>query len=68
MIPVDYIEWRHCIEIECGLRLDEEFAVERLKTLSDFNHQETKKFVAIYGPEHLENICKWYKTFINECH
>ena len=34
MIPQSYEQWRHCIEVECGIALTEPFVTQRLACLA----------------------------------
>jgi len=60
MIPQTFDEWKYCIINDCKINLTKEFALQRLKVYQDKNHSETKKFVSLYGDQHLNNVILWY--------
>lgn len=64
MIPQTLDEWEECITKKCKINLTKEFAAERLAVYQDRNNAETKKFIAIYGEQHLQNIIDWYKRIL----
>jgi hypothetical protein len=59
MIPRTFEEWTYCIVNDCGITLTPQFANERLSIYSDTSLEETKKFVALYGEVHRQNIITW---------
>ncbi len=60
MIPLTYGQWRQCIEHDCGIRLTPDFMHERLAVYVDAGNEETKRFISLYGQNHLKNIIQWY--------
>ena len=60
MIPQTFDEWKYCIINDCKINLTKEFALQRLEVYQDKNHSETKKFVSLYGEQHLNNVILWY--------
>lgn len=65
-IPTEFEEWKHCIEVKCGIPLTQDFAEQRLTLLEQAEIEETQRFVALYGQEHLSNIKNWFKRVIEE--
>lgn len=61
MIPQTFEEWQSCIVNDCNINLTHEFAQNRLQVYQDKNNMETKKFVSLYGEQHLNNIINWLK-------
>jgi hypothetical protein len=61
MIPKTFEEWRHCIEIDCGLKLTPEFIAERIAELSDVNHERTRQYVRLYGEAHRQRVLEWFE-------
>ena len=59
MIPVTFEQWQQCIVNDCKIRLTKEFAEGRLRVYQDASSSETKKFVELYGEQHLQNIINW---------
>ena len=66
MIPKSYDEWKNCIINDCKINLTREFAELRLSVYENKKHPETRKFVQLYGSQHLNNIIHWYKKSYNE--
>lgn len=61
MIPKNYQQWYRCITEECGIPLTQAFITSRLAVLQDPGHQETRRFVSLYGQSHLNSIVQWFK-------
>lgn len=61
MIPHTFDEWKNCIVHDCKIDLTKKFAQQRLAVYQDNKNPETKKFVSLYGEQHLYNIIKWLK-------
>ena len=61
MIPQNYQEWQHCITVECGIQLTPSFIAERISALQNPKDFSTKKFVQIYGPQHLQRVLSWFE-------
>ncbi|MGC4234801.1 MAG: hypothetical protein QM594_17610 [Niabella sp.] len=59
MIPQTFEQWQHCIVHDCRMPLTKDFARSRLAIYKESNHPETKKFVQLYGTQHLQNIIEW---------
>lgn len=61
MIPQTFEEWKNCIVNDCKINLTKEFAQARLRVYENAKHPETRKFVELYGEQHLNNVIYWYK-------
>lgn len=61
MIPHTFEQWQACITQDCKIDLTTEFAQKRLAVYTDHQHPETKKFISLYGEQHLTNIIHWFK-------
>lgn len=61
MVPQTFEEWKNCIINDCNIKLTKEFTQKRLKVYQDKYNPETKKFVQLYGKEHLNNVIYWLK-------
>jgi hypothetical protein len=59
MIPQTFEQWKFCIEKNCGIKITKAFVEERLAVYENASNEETKKFIALYGQEHLKNIITW---------
>lgn len=60
MIPKTYEEWRHCIVVECGLELTQEYISERISALKDDKDYSTRQFVKLYGPQYHQQVLNWF--------
>ena len=60
-IPENYQQWRHCILVECGLELTEEYIVQRIIALQDESQYYTQQFTKLYGPEYLQKVITWFQ-------
>jgi hypothetical protein len=60
MIPLDYAEWRRCIEVDCGLVLSPTYIDERVAELSDTSHFRTAQFTRLYGDGHRQRVLEWF--------
>lgn len=58
-LPTNYEEWLHCITVKCGIKLSKSFLESRLTVYLDCENLETKKFIELYGDEHLRCIVMW---------
>ena len=61
MIPQTFDQWKNCIEVDCKIKLTKEFAEQRLVVYQNPEHAETKKFLSLYGQQHLHNIINWFQ-------
>ena len=59
-IPESYEQWRHCIIVECGLKLTADFIEERIKSLQDTSVHYTQQFIKLYGEEHHQKVLGWF--------
>lgn len=66
MIPKTYPEWYKCITEECGIPLTPAFITSRLTVLEDPGHQETRRFVSLYGQPHLNIVVNWFRKASEE--
>ncbi len=57
-----YSDWRHCIEVQCGIELTESYVAERIRILSDASCEQTVKFVKAWGEPHRQRVLKWFGT------
>ena len=59
-------EWKNCIVNECKIKLTKDFVASRLKVYEDKRNSETKKFIQLYGEQHLNNIIFWLNKAAKE--
>ncbi len=64
MIPQTFEQWRSCIINDCKINLTEDFARQRLIVYRDQENPETRKFVQLYGTQHLRNIVEWFTRIV----
>ena len=53
MIPQTFTDWTNCIEQDCKIDLTKEFAAQRLAVYQNLESEVTKRFISLYGVEHL---------------
>jgi hypothetical protein len=58
-LPKNFDEWIHCITVKCQIKLSKAFIEQRLAVYLDPENIETKKFTALYGPEHTRQTVEW---------
>jgi|GEM_PF-726319 len=61
IIPMNYAEWRVCIEKRCGLALTRTFCEARLAALRDANDAHTRDFARLYGESQLASTISWFE-------
>jgi hypothetical protein len=61
MIPVNYIEWKECIEHKCGIKLEEDFLRKRIFELKTADNSQTIEFTRLYGKEYLLKVIGWFE-------
>lgn len=66
MIPTTFEEWKYCIVNDCKIKLTIAFIHSRLKVYQAKGNPETKKFVKLYGEQHLQNVISWLKRSASE--
>jgi len=66
MIPRNFIEWKKCITVDCKIGLTRDFIANRLAVYGDTQHEETKRFAALYGQAYLRNIIGWFEQAMQE--
>ncbi|MEM1402713.1 MAG: hypothetical protein AAGG55_05230 [Pseudomonadota bacterium] len=60
-IPQNYDEWQHCITVECGIPLTQEFVTQRLAVWRDESLEETRRFKKLYGDAYLQSVVGWFE-------
>ncbi|NRB51385.1 MAG: hypothetical protein HRU41_27185 [Saprospiraceae bacterium] len=66
MIPDTFESWKSCIVNDCKIKLTSDFVKRRLQVYNNKRNPETRKFVALYGEQHLENIIYWLERSAKE--
>ena len=61
MTPETYEEWRHCIEVKCGITITPDFVQRRLLALRDNGDYQTQRFQEMWGEPHLHNVIAWFE-------
>ena len=60
VIPQTYTQWRHCIEVDCGIELQPAFIEARLSALRSAS-DEAHRFAGLYGQAHLQQVVAWFQ-------
>ena len=60
VIPQNYAQWRHCIEVDCGIELTPTFISARLDALTRPDSDEARRFASLYGTPHLRRVLAWF--------
>lgn len=66
MKPQTFNDWKNCIVHDCKINLTPEFATFRLEVYQDEQNAETKKFISLYGEQHLQNIITWFNEIASK--
>jgi len=61
IIPDSYEAWRHCIEVECRLRLSAEYIRERIAALENPHDFHTQQFVRCWGEGQRAQVLAWFR-------
>jgi len=61
IIPLNYAEWRVCIEKHCGLKLTPVFCEARLAALRNRSDSHTRDFARLYGEAQLASTISWFE-------
>lgn len=64
-LPKTYAEWKHCIEVDCGIPLTTSFCERRIQALDDEQDRHTQAFRDKYGEEHLAQVISWFRTALD---
>ena len=59
--PQSYDEWHHCITVECGIPLTEQFVADRLAVWHNEDLEETQRFRRLYGDEYWRTVIGWFE-------
>jgi hypothetical protein len=66
LFPSNYASWRYCIELKCNQRLTPEFVQTRIAVLSDPQHEESRRFIKLYGEPWREQVLVWFQQAATE--
>lgn len=66
IVPRHYADWRHCIEVDCGLWLDSAFIQLRLVALQNSDDPHTQQFVRRWGESHRQRVIAWFRQAHDE--
>jgi len=61
IIPNSYQAWRHCIEVECQLRLTPDYIQSRIAALDNLADFHTQQFVRRWGEAHRQQVLGWFR-------
>ncbi|MEM6811424.1 MAG: hypothetical protein AAF549_03045 [Pseudomonadota bacterium] len=57
----NYEDWKHCITKLCNIPLAPEYIEKRIEELNNLENIHTKKFVDMWGEDHLKNVTDWFE-------
>lgn len=60
-IPQTFESWKHCITVNCSIRLTTEFIDQRIFELKGPKNEHTIQFERLYGKAYLKNILAWFE-------
>lgn len=60
IIPQTFEEWKHCIIVECSLKLTPDFINKRIDSLQNSNEYHTQQFIRLYGQEYHQRVLNWF--------
>lgn len=63
---LDYEQWRHCITVDCRIKLTRDFLVDRLEALSRTTGEDTRRFVSAWGETHRVRILGHMQRALDE--
>lgn len=66
IVPESYAAWRHCIEVDCGLRLDIDYVNQRIAALANAADFQTQQFVRCWGEAHRQRVIGWFRRARDE--
>lgn len=66
MVPRNFLDWKKCVEQDCGLALTTTFIKERIHGLSDETEQHTKDFIRCYGDQYRQLVLSWFSQALKE--
>ncbi len=66
MLPLTFKDWKNCIINDCKIDLTKNFIEKRLAIYQNKNNNETKKFISLYGEQHLHNIINWLNASLKK--
>lgn len=61
VVPDSYAAWKHCIEVDCGLRLDIDYVRRRIAALENLEDVHTQQFTRRWGDLHRQQIVGWFR-------
>ena len=60
-LPQNFLEWKYCIEVSCGITLTQSFIQQRLYALQDSTDNHTKEFIKLYGTDYAGLVMQWFQ-------
>lgn len=66
MFPQSYDEWVKCITVGCQIQLEPTYIRERIEALRDPSDSHTKRYLKLYGNDHLERVIGWFERALDE--
>ncbi|MBS7455769.1 hypothetical protein [Coralloluteibacterium stylophorae] len=66
IVPDSYEAWRHCVQVDCGLRLDGDYVQRRIAALEDPRDFHTQQLVQRWGDPHRQRVVGWFRRALAE--
>lgn len=60
-IPSNYEDWKHCITIDCNIKLTVPYIQERITALGDVQNTHTQAFAKLYGDAYRQTVLHWFQ-------
>ncbi|MEO1269090.1 MAG: hypothetical protein AAFX99_13395 [Myxococcota bacterium] len=57
----NYENWKHCITVQCKIKLTPEYVAKRIAALSNERDPMTARFIKLYGDEHRKRTMGWFE-------
>ena len=64
--PQNYEQWKYCITVECGIKINANFVSKRLEVWRNEKSAETKRFRHLYGDAYWRMMIAWFEQAEHE--
>ena len=65
-LPASYGQWKHCIEVKCGIALTGSYINSRIMQLQNKKDNHTASFIQLYGEPYHQMVIGWFKQALAE--
>ena len=56
-----YEDWKHCITVQCKIKLTPDYVAKRIAALNNERDPMTARFIKLYGDAHLKRTIGWFE-------